>query len=158
QDRWQRVNHIFGAALERPAEEREAFVEKACVDDEELWREVRSLLAARAEAGGFLSTPQGLKSDTQPRLAPGLSSTGAHLSTGTRFGPYEIVSFLAAGGMGEVYKARDTRLDRTVAIKVLPGDLVADADRTWRFEREARAISKLNHPHICALYDVGRHD
>ena len=74
------------------------------------------------------------------------------LAEKTRFGPYEIISLLGAGGMGEVYEARDTRLDRTVAIKICKGQI------TERFEREARAISSLNHPHICALYDIGRED
>ena len=74
---------------------------------------------------------------------------------GTRFGPYEIVASLGAGGMGEVYKARDTRLDRTVAIKILPSEFANDPDLRARFEREARAIAALDHPHICAIYDVG---
>ena len=78
------------------------------------------------------------------------------IATGTRLGPYEIVSALGAGGMGEVYRACDTRLDRTVAIKVLPGHLSSDPGRRERFEREARAISSLNHPHICTLHDIGR--
>src|SRR5262245_59055810 len=73
-------------------------------------------------------------------------------------GPYEITGTLGAGGMGEVYRARDTRLDRTVAIKVLPSDLASDADLRARFEREARAVAALDHPHICAVYDVGQHD
>jgi serine/threonine protein kinase len=77
------------------------------------------------------------------------------LSAGTRLGPYEILAPLGAGGMGEVYKAKDTRLDRTVAVKVLPGDLAADAHLKARFEREARAISALSHPNICTLHDVG---
>ncbi|HZR22578.1 MAG TPA: protein kinase [Vicinamibacterales bacterium] len=76
--------------------------------------------------------------------------------SGVRLGPYEIVAPLGAGGMGEVYRARDTRLDRTVAVKVLPPQLAADPELRERFEREARAISSLNHPHICALFDVGR--
>src|SRR5215831_15028535 len=79
------------------------------------------------------------------------------LSAGQRLGPYEILAPLGSGGTGEVYKARDTRLDRIVAIKVLREHLVSDADRRARFDREARAISKLNHPSICGLYDVG-HD
>jgi hypothetical protein len=78
------------------------------------------------------------------------------LSAGTKLGPYEIVAPLGAGGMGEVYRARDTRLDRTVAIKVLPAHLSSEPQRRERFEREARAIAALNHPHICTLYDVGR--
>ena len=77
------------------------------------------------------------------------------LAPGTRLGVYEVGALIGAGGMGEVYKARDTRLDRTVAIKVLPAALAADPERRARFEREARAISRLSHPHICALFDVG---
>jgi serine/threonine-protein kinase len=80
------------------------------------------------------------------------------LSTGVRLGPYEIVAPLGAGGMGEVYRARDIRLDRTVAIKVLPSSLAGDAEFRERFEREARAISALSHPHICTLHDVGEHN
>ena len=78
------------------------------------------------------------------------------LIPGTRLGAYEIVAAIGAGGMGEVYRARDTRLDRIVAIKVLPAELAGDPHLRERFDREARAISSLNHPHICALYDVGR--
>ncbi len=80
------------------------------------------------------------------------------LTSGTRLGPYEILTPLGAGGMGEVYRARDTRLDRTVAIKILPPHLSEDPILRQRFEREARAISSLNHPHICLLYDVGKQD
>ena len=78
------------------------------------------------------------------------------LAAGTKLGPYEILSLLGAGGMGEVYKARDTRLDRMVAIKVLPSSVSSSPESRQRFEREARMISKLSHPHICALHDVGR--
>ena len=78
------------------------------------------------------------------------------LTTGTRLGPYEILAPLGQGGMGEVYKARDTRLDRTVAIKVLTSALAADPEFRERFDREARVISSLSHPHICPLYDVGQ--
>ena len=80
------------------------------------------------------------------------------LSPGARLGPYEIVTLLGSGGMGEVYRARDTRLDRTVAIKVLPEALAADPQFRTRFDREARTISQLDHPHICALHDVGEQD
>src|SRR5262245_34803847 len=76
---------------------------------------------------------------------------------GMRLGPYQIVAPIGAGGMGEVYRARDTRLDRTVAIKVLTGALAADSEARQRFEHEARAIAALNDPHICSIHDVGRH-
>ena len=80
------------------------------------------------------------------------------LSPGVRLGAYEIVALVGAGGMGEIYRARDTRLERTVAIKVLAGSLAADPQLRERFDREARAISSLNHPHIGTLFDVGHHD
>src|SRR6201997_1676875 len=80
------------------------------------------------------------------------------LSAGARLGPYEVLSPIGAGGMGEVYKARDTRLERTVAVKVLPRHLSESSDVRQRFEREAKTISSLSHPHICALYDVGNQD
>src|SRR5438552_14807166 len=80
------------------------------------------------------------------------------LAPGGRLGPYEIQSPLGVGGMGEVYKARDTRLDRVVAIKILPESLAADPQFRERFDREARAISQLTHPHICVLHDIGRQD
>jgi eukaryotic-like serine/threonine-protein kinase len=80
------------------------------------------------------------------------------IPTGTRLGPYEILSPLGAGGMGEVYRAKDTRLDRTVAIKVLPSHLSSNPQLKQRMEREARAISALQHPHICTLHDIGAQD
>jgi serine/threonine protein kinase len=80
------------------------------------------------------------------------------LSAGTMLGPYRVARLVGAGGMGEVYEAVDTRLDRTVAIKVLPAHFASDPERRKRFEREARAVSSLNHPHIATLYDVGDHD
>src|SRR5262245_38819291 len=78
------------------------------------------------------------------------------ISVGTRLGPYEILGLVGAGGMGEVYRARDTRLDRMVAVKVLPAHMSSSPETRQRFEREAKTISQLSHPHICALYDVGR--
>src|SRR6266481_4227810 len=80
------------------------------------------------------------------------------LPRGTRLAPYEIHSSIGAGGMGEVYRGKDTRLDRTVAVKVLPPHIAGTADARQRFDREARAVSSLNHPHICTLYDVGNQD
>src|SRR5438552_13501343 len=80
------------------------------------------------------------------------------LDSGTRLGPYEIQAPLGAGGIGEVYRARDTRLDRIVAIKVLPASFATDADRLQRFEREARTVAALSHPNILAVHDIGTHD
>ena len=80
------------------------------------------------------------------------------LPTGTQLGPYEILSAVGAGGMGEVYRARDTRLDRIVAVKILPDHLADKPELRERFEREARTIASLNHPHICTLHDIGRQD
>ncbi|SPF31627.1 hypothetical protein SBA1_100083 [Candidatus Sulfotelmatobacter kueseliae] len=80
------------------------------------------------------------------------------LASGTKLGPYEIQSPLGAGGVGEVYRARDTRLDRAVAIKTLPAHLSENPEFRQRFEREARTVSSLNHPHICQLFDVGQQD
>ena len=80
------------------------------------------------------------------------------IASGTRFGPYEIVEPIGAGGMGEGYKGRDTRFDRTIAIKILPELHAAEPQFRERFEREARVLSQLTHPHICTLHDVGDHD
>src|SRR6266704_2896846 len=80
------------------------------------------------------------------------------VAAGSRLGPYEVLSPIGAGGMGEVWKARDTRLDRTVAVKVLPAHLSQNDEVRQRFEREAKTVSQLSHPHICALYDVGNQD
>src|SRR5690242_20595144 len=80
------------------------------------------------------------------------------LASGTKLGPYEIIEPLGAGGMGEVYRARDTRLDRTVAVKILPSHLSSNSEAKQRFDREARTISSLSHPNVCQLYDVGSQD
>ena len=92
----------------------------------------------------------------QPRSAAAWHYVGMPLAPGTQLGAYEVIAPLGAGGMGEVYRARDTRLNRSVAIKILPAHLADRAERRQRFEREARAVASLNHPHICALYDIGR--
>jgi len=127
--------------MERSEEGRAAFLDEACAGDMELRRDVEALLAS---AGGFLETP--------------VWEPAPPLEAGTRLGPYEIQAAIGSGGMGEVYRARDTRLDRTVAIKVLPRGASADPDGRARFEREATTIAGLNHAHICTLHDVGNHD
>ena len=142
---WERVQELFHAALEVPPEARRAFVQQQA-DDAQVLQEVVSMLDAYPAAEGFLSEPV----DTG-RIVAALSALGA----GERVGPFEIVCLLGAGGMGEVYRARDTRLDREVAIKLLSPAFDADAAGRRRFEQEARAISKLTHPRISRLYDIG---
>ena len=151
-ERFQRVGELYHAALERPADQRAAFLEQACAGDIELRHEVQSLLAAQAEAGAFMATAADAGSDTQPACPAGVSFTGRTL------GCYEVVAPLGAGGMGEVYLARDQRLGRNVAIKVLPNSQGLDSERVRRFEREARAASALNHPNIVTIYDIGACD
>src|SRR5205807_4595030 len=111
-----------------------------------------------AQAGSFAERPAVELLDVLALDSRTMGASGPVVKPGDRLGVYEIQSLLGAGGMGEVYKARDTRLDRTVALKILPADFAADADRFHRFEREARAVARLDHPQIGALYDVGQHD
>ena len=146
QNDWQKVRELFHGALERGPDARAAFLREACAGDDEVRREVASLLAAHDHAEGFLSGPA--------TPAPE-SAIFSPLPPGSRVGPFEIVELAGRGGMGEVYRARDTRLDRSVAIKFLTPDLADNPKGRERFEREARAISKLAHPHICTLLDIG---
>jgi serine/threonine protein kinase len=147
-DRWEKINRIYDTALEVGEAERAAFVREACQGDEELRGEVESLLAYDQQAQQLID--RSALELTAERLAAEPPS-----AVGRKLGPYQILGALGAGGMGEVYRARDTRLNRTVAIKVLPRHLSERADLRQRFEREARAIASLDHPHICALYDIG---
>jgi TolB-like protein/Tfp pilus assembly protein PilF/predicted Ser/Thr protein kinase len=144
-ERWEAVKDLFQAALEVTPAERAAFISEATKDDPALAAEVRALLSAHGNADMAF----------EALTRTGVAKT---LAAGSRLGPYEIVSLIGAGGMGEVYKGRDTRLGRTVAIKVLPSDFAADQAMRKRLEREARTISSLNHPHICALFDIGEHE
>lgn len=140
---WPRVEEIFQEALQRDPSEREAYVRQACNGDSGLQREVASLLANHQEGSESWAAAAAVK------LISGASLLGASLDAGQRLGPYEILASIGAGGMGMVYRARDTRLKRDVAIKV------CGAQFSDRFEREARVIASLNHPNICQLYDVG---
>jgi eukaryotic-like serine/threonine-protein kinase len=142
-DRWQEVKKVLAGALERTPGERHAYLDQACAEPD-LRHEVESLIAAHEQAQtSFLAQP---------------AIQSKELATGSRLGPYEILARIGAGGMGEVYKARDARLDRIVAIKILPDHLADRVDLRERFDREARTIAGLNHPHICTLYDIGRQD
>src|SRR5262245_30174462 len=145
-DDWPRARAVFEYALTLPESERRSYVADACGGREGLRQHVERLLESHGKADGFLATP----------LAPMFDETIAVRSIeGQRIGPYLLSERVGTGGMGEVYKARDTRLDRTVAIKVLPSHVANDPQARERFDREARAIAGLNHPHICVLHDVG---
>ena len=139
--RWKQIKATLAAALERRGQDRAAYLDGVGASDPDLAGEVEELLAHDA-VDSFLEHPA-----VAPRQ-PGLTS-------GSRLGQYVIEAELGAGGMGEVYRATDTRLDRTVAIKVLPAALASDPGRRERFGREAKTIAALNHPHICTLFDVG---
>jgi len=150
--RWQRVDAVLQAALELAPDARPAFLDGACDGDAALRQDVESLLAREPRAHRFL---EGIPADEQAaaRLDGG-ASPADRLTPGAHLGPYLIESFIGAGGMGAVFKATDTRLARTVALKVLTIAAASDIDRR-RLEREARSASALNHPHICTVYDIG---
>ena len=150
QERWGRVEEIFHAALERRPEARQIFLEDACGGDGDLRREVELLLAKEQEAGSFLETPAMWDAT--------VTQTAVAIVPGQQFGPYRIVSPLGAGGMGEVYRARDSKLGRDVAIKTLPAEFARNAERLSRFRREARTLASLNHPNIAAIYGLEESD
>ena len=151
-DLWRQVESLCEAALRHPADERAAFLRRACGDDEDLRREVEALIAKASQADGFLEHP--------------IATVAAHVMppgdrgslTGRQLGAFQIGALLGAGGMGQVYRARDTELGRDVAMKVVSPEWTADLDRLARFEREARTLAALNHPHIAAIYGLARAD
>jgi len=144
---WRRVREVFEAALAQPAVYRQPFVAEACRGEPGIYDQVIGLLASHDSAATFLETPAARLLDDGP---------WADLA-GQRIGPYHLEARIGGGGMGEVFRARDTRLDRLVALKLIAWPAAPDAEVRRRFEREARAIAKLNHPNICVLYDVGQH-
>ena len=138
-ERWQEVKKVLEVALEREPGEREAYLKEACPEPS-LRREVESLIAAdEQERSNFLISTAGLP--TAPAV-------------GDRLGSYEILARIGAGGMGVVYRATDIRLRRAVALKVLPLEMARDPERLARFQREARSVAALNHPHIVTLHSV----
>ena len=149
-ERDRQVSQLLDAALAREPNERATFLAEACAGDDVLRREVESLLTQDAE--GFLSVP------AFEMLAKALATDPGPSLIGRQLGAYQILSLIGVGGMGEVYRARDTRLDREVAVKVLPQEFARDKVRLQRFEREARAAGSLNHPNVLVVYDVGSHE
>ena len=139
-ERWRHITEIFHASLAQAPERREAFLGQACGADQPLRGEIESLLTADQAAREFGDIP--------------LALPASRLEPGTLLGPYRIDSLLGVGGMGEVYRAHDPRLGRAVAIKVLPSDVPSSPERLARFEREARLLASLNHPHIGGIYGV----
>ena len=141
-ERFEEVERVCQAALDLPATARKTFLDEVCRGDPELRAEVESLLAGASKAESLLK-------------APAFVAPTPTLTAGQRLGPYEITAPIGAGGMGEVWRARDTRLERDVALKVLPAEASADETARARLVREARLASKLNHPHICTIHEVG---
>ena len=144
-ERQQRVETLFAGALQQPVAERDAWLQQACGSDPDLIREVGSLLAHHRH-----EEPESWAAAAAARLI----ATSGGIKPGTHLGIYEILERIGVGGMGEVYRARDTRLQREVAIKVLPDAFARDPDRLARFTREARVLASLNHPNIAAIYGV----
>ena len=144
-ERLREIETLFHSARERTPDERDAFLARACAGDSALRREGESLLAQ--PPAGLIDAPFGA-------LVAGLVSPASVLLTGRRIGVFEVQGLLGVGGMGEVYRARDTRLGRDVAIKILPRTFKDDPDRLARFEREARVLASLNHPHIGAIFGL----
>lgn len=147
-DRWQQIEQLYHAALEREGNQRAAFLKNACAGDDALRREVESLLAHEKGVGSFLEAP------ALEAAAKMLGKDASRSLVGRRIGSYQVLSLLGAGGMGEVYEARDSKLGRNVAIKVLPAAFEHDAERLARFQREARMLAALNHPNIATIYGL----
>src|SRR6187455_1449949 len=146
-ERWKQISRIYEDARLHAASDRAAFLAEACAGDPSLQREVQALLDQP-------TSPKGLEGLTPSAIAQAIGNADNGGLTGRRFGVYLVGERIGVGGMGEVYRARDTRLGRDVAIKVLPQAFATDADRLARFEREARILASLDHPHIGTIHGI----
>jgi eukaryotic-like serine/threonine-protein kinase len=144
---WSKIQDLFAGARKLGPRQREEFLAEACREDDSLRAQVEALLAADSAATAEMSLTNQAGGQASATLGPG-----------ARLGPYQLEALLGEGGMGQVYRARDTRLGRPVAIKVIRAEGAQRPDFRIRFQREAQATAALNHPHICALYDVGEHE
>ena len=155
-ERWKRLADLFESALEHEPAARAEFLAAACGDDPLLRSEIEGLLQSHEQAGTFGTAPAFHVAAVAVASSPAWSATArATLDLGSRLGRYEIVSLLGAGGMGEVYRARDPQLGREVGVKILAGRGAITSEQLRRFEREARAVGALNHSNILTVYDVG---
>ncbi len=151
-ERWGQIDKLLEEALDREPNQRWAFLKQACPDDAELRKEVEALLEAHDKAGSFVQTP--VLDLAAKALAKDRTNQASRDIVGNTIAHYRILEKIGEGGMGVVYKARDTHLDRTVAIKVLPAETMADPERKRRFIQEAKAASALNHPNIIDIHDI----
>ena len=149
---WQKVEDVLQAALDRPPQERSSFLNEACAGDHQLKNEASSLISAYEAAGDFIEQPA-MAQDARVLVGNELED-----NIGRDIGPYKIIERLGAGGMGEVYLAQDARLNRLVALKILPPYFASDDARLRRFQREAQAASGLNHPNILTIHEVGEYE